>query len=109
MADLKVSELPVISVATDDDLLIINDGNTTTSALNWTNLKASIDVLTGGTAYADGIDEDIWEYVTSTAADCDTAADADPSEIVAVGPNKTHTITVTDGVPGKPVTTATEG
>ena len=74
----------------------------------------SIDVLTGGTAYSDTRTADIsavsagtpttWEYVTSTAAACDTTATT-ASTIVGTGPGKIHTITVTDGVPSKPVTT----
>ena len=66
----------------------------------------SIDTLTNGTAYADaiGASPKVWDYVTSLAAACVTTG-ASPSTIVAQGPSKIHTITVTDGVPGKPVTT----
>jgi type IV pilus assembly protein PilA len=63
----------------------------------------SIDVLTTGTAYADAIDAgDVWEYIT-TDSECDTAAVS--TIVIGEGPGKTHTITLTDGVPSKPVTT----
>ncbi len=66
----------------------------------------SIDVLTDGTAFADAIakngDTDaVWEYVTGT---CDLTTGA--GSIVGTGPGKTHTITVTNGVPSKPVPAA---
>ena len=67
----------------------------------------SIDVLTGGTAYADAITAGTWEYIT-TGSSCDTTA-AQASSIVGEGPGKTHTITVTNGVPSKPVTAAVAG
>ena len=72
----------------------------------------SIDVLTGGTAYFDTRTADeaagdgdpvTWEYVTSAEDACDASATA-AKTIVGTGPGKTHTITVTDGVPSKPVT-----
>ena len=47
MSDLKISELPVINSASDDDYLVINDGNITSSTLTWSNLKSSIDALDG--------------------------------------------------------------
>ena len=68
----------------------------------------SIDVLTDGTAYATARAKTgtsaVWEYVTSAANACDVTG-ATVSTIVATGPGKIHTITLTDGVPGKPVTT----
>lgn len=74
----------------------------------------SIDVLTDGNAYSTKGTADIaaatagtpqtWEWVTSLATACD-ATGANPSTIVGTGPAKVHTITVTDGVPSKPVTT----
>ena len=73
----------------------------------------SIDVLIGGTAYLDTRTADeaagdgepfTWEYVTSAEDACD-ATDAANKTIVGTGPSKIHTITVTDGVPSKPLTT----
>lgn len=62
----------------------------------------SIDVLTDGTAFDDAMDAgDVWEYVTA-ASQCDVAATT--TVIVGEGASKSHTITLTDGVPGKPVT-----
>ena len=68
----------------------------------------SMDILTEGSAYADaiaknGTDDAVWEYVTSTAAACSLTGTT--STITGAGPSKIHTITITDGVPGKPVTT----
>ena len=65
----------------------------------------SIDVLTGGTAYADAIGAGTWTYVTSAATAC--SATAATSTITAAGPANTHTIVITSGVPGKPQTAAT--
>ena len=62
----------------------------------------SMDVLTEGTAYGDAITASTWEYIDTTSSDCDIAAAT--NTIVGEGPGKTHTITITDGVPGKPVT-----
>ena len=45
MADINISELPSISSATNDDVFIINDANATTSRINWSQLKTSIDSL----------------------------------------------------------------
>ena len=47
MADLQVSELPLISQITTDDMLIVNDGNATTSIISWANALASITALQG--------------------------------------------------------------
>ena len=75
----------------------------------------SIDVLTGGSAYETTRTADLaaatgdpktWEYVTSAADACD-ATGATASTIIGTGPSKIHTITVTNGVPSKPVTTPT--
>ena len=68
----------------------------------------SMDVLTEGSAYADAIAAgDVWEYINTTDSDCDTAATT--STIVGTGPDKVHTITITDGVPAKPITTDVVG
>ena len=66
----------------------------------------SIDVLTGGTAYADAIGDDTWTYVNSVASACDVTG-ATASTITSAGPANTHTIVITSGVPSKPDTTAT--
>ena len=63
----------------------------------------SIDVLTSGTAYADAVTDSTWGYLDTTKSHCDIAAKT--NTIITEGPDKVHTITITDGVPGKPVTT----
>lgn len=45
MSDINVSSLPVITAATDDDMVIINDANAVTSIINWGNLTSSITSL----------------------------------------------------------------
>ena len=67
----------------------------------------SMDILTGGSAYDDAITAgDVWEYIDTANSECDVAAAT--TTIVGEGPGKTHTITISDGVPGKPVTTDVE-
>ena len=63
----------------------------------------SMDILTGGTAFATALAADTWESVAA-ASTCNAATGA--GSIVGVGPNNTHTVTVTDGIPNKPVPTA---
>ena len=67
----------------------------------------SMDILTGGGSYAAAIAADpaVWEYVTSNGTACVTDGSTD-STIVATGEVNKHTITIADGVPGKPVTEA---
>ena len=65
----------------------------------------SIDVLTGGTAYDDAISAGTWDYI-GTDSECDV--DAATTTIIGEGPGKTHTIVITDGVPGKPDTAEVE-
>ena len=66
----------------------------------------SMDILTGGDAYATAVTASTWTYLDTDNSDCDTAETT--NTIVAEGPNTTHTITITDGVPGKPVPSDTE-
>lgn len=42
MATKRISQLPVITAVTDDDFLIINDGNTVTSRINYGQFKQSL-------------------------------------------------------------------
>ena len=101
----------VLSAVGLPELLKAQDSAKDSAALQETVAAAktcSIDVLTGGTAYADaigknGTDDAVWEYVTSVAADC-VVDGSTASTIVGTGPGKVHTITLTDGVPGKPDT-----
>ena len=67
----------------------------------------SMDILTGGDSYETAVAAGTWDYLDTDASDCDTAATT--STIVGEGPNTTHTITITDGVPGKPVPSDTDG
>ena len=67
----------------------------------------SMDILTGGDAYDTAVAASTWTFLDTDGSACDTAATT--NTIVAEGPNTTHTITITDGVPGKPVPTATAG
>ena len=46
MSDINVSSLPVITAATDDDMIIINDANAVTSIISWERLTSSISNLT---------------------------------------------------------------
>ena len=62
----------------------------------------SMDVLTGGSAYDDAITAGTWDYIDTDNSECDTAAAT--TTIIGEGPGKTHTIVITDGVPGKPTT-----
>ena len=66
----------------------------------------SMDILTGGASYAAALADDAWESLDTTASSCDTTGDTN-SSIVGKGPHTTTTITIVDGVPGKPVETAT--
>ena len=63
----------------------------------------SMDILTGGTSYATAVDADKWATVTGST-DCVTDGSAD-SEIVATSESAaetTYTVTIVDGIPGKP-------
>ena len=96
----------VLSAVGLPELLKAQDSSKDSAALQEAVAAAktcSIDVLTTGTAYADAIAAGTWDYIDTTNSDCDTAATT--STIVGEGPGKVHTITITDGVPGKPVTT----
>ncbi len=66
----------------------------------------SMDILTGGDAYDTAVAAGTWDYLDTDASECDTAAAT--TTIVGEGPSQVHTITITDGVPGKPVTTDAE-
>ena len=106
----------VLSAVGLPELLKAQDSAKDSAALQETVAAAktcSIDVLTDGGAYAVAIAKNntaaaVWEYVTSADNACVTVpvngvlAD---STIVGTGPSKVHTIVLTDGVPGKPVTT----
>ena len=56
MATTKVSELPTITALTDDDILIANDGNVTTSNITFANVISSIEAksltFTGNISFA---------------------------------------------------------
>ena len=78
----------------------------------------SMDILTDGTSYFDITTQDLvdkaagdpttWEWVTSLPAACVTNTDTNNvSTITGAGPNKTHTVVITDGVPSKPLTVDT--
>ena len=54
MADVVVSDLPLITQATLDDVFIINDGNDTTSSITWANMLASIRQLQGQVLFDNG-------------------------------------------------------
>ena len=54
MAEVVVSELPLITQATLDDVFIINDGNDTTSSITWANMLASISQLQGQVLFDSG-------------------------------------------------------
>ncbi|QIN96876.1 hypothetical protein [Synechococcus phage S-N03] len=54
MADINISELPLISLATNDDVFIINDANATTSQITWSQLQNSIQSLTGQVTFSQG-------------------------------------------------------
>jgi len=62
----------------------------------------SMDVLTSGDAYDTAIAAGTWDYIDTDNSECDTAAAT--TTIVGEGPGKTHTILITNGVPGKPAT-----
>ena len=66
----------------------------------------SMDILTSGSAYDDAITAGTWSYITADSACSLTAA---TSTVAGEGPGKVHTITITNGVPGKPVTTDAGG
>ena len=53
MADILISDLPVITSVTGDDFVVINDGNVTTSSISFANLLASITQV-GIVGFADG-------------------------------------------------------
>ena len=98
----------VLSAVGLPELLKAQDSAKDSAALQETVAAAktcSMDVLTSGSAYSDAMTAGTWDYIDSTSSDCDISASV--STIVGEGPGKTHTITITDGVPSKPVTTDT--
>ena len=42
MTDINISALPSITLATTDDMLVINDANSVTSIISWADLTGSI-------------------------------------------------------------------
>ena len=56
MAELQVSELPLITNITIDDMLIVNDGNATTSICSWADALASIRQLQGQVLFDSGVE-----------------------------------------------------
>ena len=62
----------------------------------------SMDILTDGSAYSDAMTAKTWDSV-ATSSTCNLTTDA--GSIVGVGPNKTYTVTITKGIPSKPVPT----
>lgn len=54
MADITISNLPAITTATSDDVLILNDGDLTTSKITWGELQASVSTLSNPVSFADG-------------------------------------------------------
>ena len=57
MADVQVSELPLISTITEDDMLIVNDGNVTTSIISWADALGSISRLQGQVLFDNGVEQ----------------------------------------------------
>ena len=51
MTEINISNLPQILQATDDDVLIINDANSVTSTISFSNIRNSIQALTGQVAF----------------------------------------------------------
>ena len=95
----------VLSAVGLPELLKAQDSAKDSAALQETvaaGKTCSMDILTGGSSYADAIGADTWEYVTSAASACAVAADGSTT-ITGEGPGTTVEITLTDGVPGKPV------
>ena len=97
----------VLSAVGLPELLKAQDSAKDSAALQETvaaGKTCSMDILTDGSAHSDAITAGTtWEYVTSVAAACSLTADT--STITGQGPGKVHTITITDGVPSKPITT----
>ena len=95
----------VLSAVGLPELLKAQDSAKDSAALQETvaaGKTCSMDILTEGSAYSAAISAgNVWEYVTSDATACSLTAAT--STITGAGPGKTHTITITDGVPSKPV------
>lgn len=106
----------VLSAVGLPELLKAQDSSKDSAALQEAVAAAktcSIDVLSGENSYETIRKADdaaaagaptTWEYVTSGDDACDNTG-ATASTIVGTGPSKIHTIVITKGVPGKPVTT----
>ena len=64
MAQVKISQLPLQTRATDDDYFIINDGNTTTQHISWNHLKATLTeanlTFTGSVSFQGEVDFGNW-------------------------------------------------
>ena len=54
MTDINISSLPAITVASDDDMLVINDANSITSIISWKDISASITELSGQISFEAG-------------------------------------------------------
>ena len=101
----------VLSAVGLPELLKAQDSAKDSAALQETVAAAktcSIDILTDGTGYAEALGDEKWTYVTSEADACVTDGTGD-STITGEGPGKTHTITITSGVPSKPKTEEVSG
>ena len=57
MADVQVSDLPLINTITEDDMLIVNDGNVTTSVISWADALGSITRLRGQVLFDNGVEQ----------------------------------------------------
>ena len=73
MADLVISSLPVITSATTDDVIILNDSNSTTTQITFGNLLASA-VYPGGSeaspsiTFEGDVDTGMWSPAANTLA-----------------------------------------
>ena len=56
MADVQVSDLPLINQITEDDMLLVNDGNVTTSIISWADALGSISRLQGQVLFDNGVE-----------------------------------------------------
>ena len=98
----------VLSAVGLPELLKAQDSAKDSAALQETVSAAktcSMDLLTSGTSYSDAVTAGKWTYLTSDKDSC--VADSNgQTEIAGAGPGQTVKVTLTDGVPAKPVTAA---
>ena len=109
MATTRISQLPAVTEATDDDNLIINDGNTTTSRITVGAFRDSVETsiledsaLTGTpTAPTAAVGTDTTQIASTEYVRAEIAAELPSAYVTGVGSTNVPTTATDTGSPGE--------